>query len=49
MRNTMGCRKYKYKPLNHSNFLNDPYSNVRKKCRLKPSDGIFMFIKLPVS
>ena len=51
----MGCatpwvaEKYKYKPYNHRNFLNGPYSNVRKKCRLKPSDGIFMFIKLPVS
>ena len=29
--------------------MNDLYSNVRKKCRLKPSDGIFMFIKLPGS
>jgi len=29
--------------------MNGPYSNVRKKCRLKPSDGIFMFIKLPLS
>lgn len=29
--------------------MNDLYSNVRKKCRLKPSDGIVMFTKLPVS
>ena len=29
--------------------MNDPYSNVRKKCRLKSSDGIVIFIKLPVS
>ncbi len=29
--------------------MNVPYLNVRKKCRLKPSDGIFIFIKLPVS